>query len=499
MRKVLAALQRNAAAGSPRIVASDPDNAISAPELAARVATLARDLEGAASVVGLYGNNGVDWMVGVLGALLAGKTVLPIPTFFSAAQIGHSLSNAGVSEVIATAGEFDAAQAFGKPVRLVPGRAVNGQWPSTPSFGSLLIYTSGSTGMPKGVLIGPEQLDWSASALAEATSARSNDFYLSVLPLPLLLETICAILVPTLVGASTCFESRLTQSFASGNLSGIAAAFEARRPTSTVLVPQVLAQWTEELTAKRAVAPPTLRFVAVGGAPVPEALSRAARDRGIPVYEGYGLSECSSVVAVNTPAAHKAGTVGRPLPGIGVRIDGGEIVVEGPSVMTSYLGGCPPFRIWRTGDIGSIDADGFLAVHGRKDNLIVTALGRNVSPEWIETMILGDPRVALCCITGHGREHLTALLTPSRAGAAWFASASRADVLALVASACAEAPLYAVPREVVIAPPALLQQMELITANGRFRRGHVSNVIETLSRDQDPMTRTLILRQEQTA
>jgi len=496
MRNVFEALARNASSGPKRIVASDPVSSLTAPELAARVMTLARDLEGGARVVGLYGGNSVDWMVGLLGALLAGKTVVPLATFFSTGQLAHVLDNAGVGEVIAPNNDFDSAQALGRPVRLVPTSGSAHEWPSPQAFGSLVIYTSGSTGSPKGVVIGPDQLDWSAAALAEATSACTRDFHLSVLPLPLLLETICAILVPTLVGASTCFETQLTQSFATGSVRGIAAAFEARRPTTTVLVPQLLAQWAAELTATNAAAPTSLRFVAVGGAPVPEALSRTARDLGIPAFEGYGLSECSSVVAVNTPGAYKPGTVGRPLAGLTVSIEDGEIVVDGPPVMSGYLAKCPVFGRWRTGDLGSLDADGYLTVHGRKDNLIVTALGRNVSPEWIETMLLGDPRIALCCVTGHGREHLTALLVPSRQGGRWFATASRTDVLQMLTKACGEAPSYAVPKDFVLASAEQIKSFDLLTANGRFRRTEVLKAIEALRNSNSLSAPTILLQRE---
>jgi long-subunit acyl-CoA synthetase (AMP-forming) len=491
MRDVLAALSREFKETSQRIAASDDGHRLTASDLACRVATLARDIEFGSPVVGLYGGNGIDWMVGLLGGLLAGKVVVPIPPFFSPSQIAHLLTNAGAGEILATSSEFESAQALGLPVRLIPGRSTAAHWPSGKPTGSLLIYTSGSTGQPKGVLIGSEQLDWSAHALARATGAKPDDLYLSVLPLALLLESICAILIPVLVGARTHFEFSLSQAFASGAMPGIAAAFAARRPTMSVLVPHVLAAWIAELVATGTRAPESLRFVAVGGAPVPAPLAAKAWELGIPVYEGYGLSECCSVVAVNTPGARRTGTVGRPLPGLNVTIEQGEIVVDGPTVMTKYLGACPVLGHWRTGDLGSFDADGFLTVHGRKDNLIVTALGRNVSPEWIEAMLMGDHRIALCCVTGHGKGHLTAVIVASRTGAAWFLKATRADVLAMIAAACRDAPGYAVPQDFVLTTPAELNACNLLTPNGRFRRSLVAELASTLGRQQpDPVQKS---------
>ena len=153
------------------------------------------------------------------------------------------------------------------------------------------------------------------------------------------------------------------------------------------------------------------------------------------------------MVAVNRPGRRTPGTVGEPLPGLTVRIEDGEIVVDGPTVMDGYLRGAPAARPWRTGDLGQFDSSGHLTVYGRKDNLIVTSYGRNVSPEWIEAMLLADPRFAACAVIGHGEPHLSALLIPSAKGARWLAEAPRAHVLLALSIACREAPLYAVPRD----------------------------------------------------
>jgi long-subunit acyl-CoA synthetase (AMP-forming) len=132
-----------------------------------------------------------------------------------------------------------------------------------------------------------------------------------------------------------------------------------------------------------------------------------------------------------------------------VSIDNGEIVVDGPSITDGYLGQERAYGPWRTGDLGEVDRDGFVTVHGRKDSLLVTSFGRNISPEWIETMLLADPRIALCTVTGHGEPHLTAFLIPSPQGAAWFADATRTDIQQLLSDRCSDAPEYAVPRAYV--------------------------------------------------
>jgi long-subunit acyl-CoA synthetase (AMP-forming) len=259
-------------------------------------------------------------------------------------------------------------------------------------------------------------------------------------------------------------------------VTGIAQAFGAYRPTTSVLVPQMLKHWVAELQALGQTAPSSLRFVAVGGAPVPRQIANAAWRLGIPVHEGYGLSECCSVVAVNRPKERRPGTVGQPLSGLSVSIDDGEIVVDGPSITDGYLGQGAANKPWRTGDLGEIDRDGFLTVHGRKDSLLVTAFGRNVSPEWIETMLLADPRIALCVVTGHGEAHLTSLLIPSPAGGAWFATATQAEILELLSDRCSEAPEYAVPREYVVISFEEALNNQLIS-NGRPVRKKIGKFV----------------------
>jgi long-subunit acyl-CoA synthetase (AMP-forming) len=312
--------------------------------------------------------------------------------------------------------------------------------------------------------------------LAAATQASASDSYLSVLPLPLLLETICSIFIPASIGAYVHFDTDLADRAGRGDVTGIAKAFEAYRPTTSVLVPQLLKHWIAELQAAGQQAPSSLRFVAVGGAPVPKQVADVAWRWGIPVHEGYGLSECCSVVAVNRPKERRPGTVGQPLNGLRVSIDKGEIVVDGPSITDGYLGQKSAKRPWPTGDLGAMDRDGFVTVLGRRDNLLVTSFGRNVSPEWIETMVLADPRIALCVVTGHGEPHLTSLLIPSAAGAAWFATATRSEVLELLSDLCSEAPAYAVPSAYVITSFEHALKDQLIS-NGRPVRKNIGRFV----------------------
>ena len=234
--------------------------------------------------------------------------------------------------------------------------------------------------------------------------------------------------------------------------------------------------------------PESLRFVAVGGAPVSETLAARAWELGIPVHEGYGLTECCSVVAVNRPGRRKAGTVGEPLPGLDVRIEEGEVVVSGPTVMAGYLHAKSiTDQPWRTGDLGSLDRDGYLCVTGRKDNLLVTSSGRNISPEWVEAIIAGDARIAACAVLGHGEPHLSVLLIPSPLGERWLMDAPRAHILLWLEQICIDAPAYAVPKDFVVCPATEAKRIGLLTANGRVQRETAKKAYPALKLAQRPI------------
>jgi long-subunit acyl-CoA synthetase (AMP-forming) len=494
MRQLFDAMKRHVSEASEPIAVSDPHGHLSRRELFAAVIALGADLSDQPHrTVGIYAPNGLGWVIAQLACALAGKIVVPLPTFFSPAQLGHVVRDASVELILVSEQTTALAVQSGVPIKLIDIHRLGAGLPDVIDGFGQIIYTSGSTGQPKGVRHLSGQIAWSAAALASATGASAADSYLSVLPLPLLLETICSVFIPALLGAPVHFDTGLAERAGRGDATGIATAFEAHRPTMSVLVPQLLKQWVAELQAVSQTAPSSLRFVAVGGAPVPNRVANAAWSLGIPVHEGYGLSECCSVVAVNRPKERRPGTVGRPLSGLSVSIDDGEIVVDGPSITDGYLGQGPATRPWRTGDLGQIDRDGIVTVHGRKDSLLVTSFGRNISPEWIETMLLSDPRIALCVVTGHGEPHLTALLVPSAQGAAWFANATRTDILELLSDRCSDAPEYAVPRACIVVSLEQALNNQLLS-NGRPVRKNVGKFVQERAAASPLLTSSLPTR-----
>jgi long-subunit acyl-CoA synthetase (AMP-forming) len=485
MYDILQALHCGSRNRSAEVAMADDHSVLTRSELLSRVAGLAHVLKDRPQTLGLIGANGTEWAVAQLAAWVAGKTVVPLPTFFSRTQLEHVLKDAGVDHVIATR-EAVGLASFGIGVTAALAAQSADTIPETSDGAGVIVYTSGSTGHPKGIRLDLEQIEHQSRALAAAIEAGPGDSYLSVLPLTLLLETITAICVPVLVGARTHFASAVAGSVGAGRPSGLHKAFETWRPTTSVLVPQLLSSWIAELEAGGKRAPDSLRFVAVGGAGVPEALAARAWDLGIPAHEGYGLTECCSVVAVNRPGRRRAGTVGEPLPGLDIAIDDGEVVVCGPTIMHGYLHGAPVAGPWRTGDHGSLTPDGFLVVSGRKDALIVASSGRNISPEWIEAMVMSDPGVAACIALADATQQIGVLLIPSTMGERWMMESPRAHVLLWLERLSIDAPAYAVPRDYVVCPAGQAKRLGLLTANGRIVRDSATRAYPALKLARSP-------------
>jgi len=448
------------------------EESISYQDLWRRVGGLAQTAAGLPDRVGLLAPNGIDWLTADLGLWANGQTMVPLPEFFADGQLSHILADAGIDTVLTTETGAARVRALGaKPV--IIGRAEADMPKAGNRQGARIIYTSGSTGRPKGVLLGPEQLRHTCHGLLAAVHPTADDRHLSVLPFPMLLENICGIYLPIMLGGQVHIAASVLALPPLEMAVALAEAALRSQATTTVLVPQLLTAWVLIASVGRVEVPECLRFVAVGGAAVPPSIISRARELGIPAYEGYGLSECCSVVASNVPGGDKPGSVGRPIPGLDVRIaDDGEIIVRGAPVMDGYLAAAKPnaARTWPTGDLGHMDDAGFLYIHGRKDNLIVTANGRNISPEWPETMLAADPRIGRALVLPAPGGGLASVLEPSMLGQAWFDGADNAALQKLTAGLCAGAPDYAVPRRTRSVAVGYFADNDLLTANKRPRR-----------------------------
>ncbi len=165
-----------------------------------------------------------------------------------------------------------------------------------------------------------------------------------------------------------------------------------------------------------------------GGAALGERLGHFFRGIGVTVLEGYGLTETTAATTVNTRAGQRIGSVGRPLPGFGVRVAGdGEVLIRGGHVFTRYRGDDAATSEamrdgwFATGDLGSVDVDGYLTITGRKKEILVTSGGKNVSPGPLEDVVRSNPLVSQALVLGDDRPQITALVTLDPDGvAAWL-------------------------------------------------------------------------------
>ncbi|MBM7490004.1 long-chain acyl-CoA synthetase [Micromonospora luteifusca] len=169
-----------------------------------------------------------------------------------------------------------------------------------------------------------------------------------------------------------------------------------------------------------------------GGAPLGARLGHFFRGIGVTILEGYGLTETSPAAAANLPTGTRIGTVGRPLPGVTIRIDDdGEILISGDLVFQGYwrnetatAEALSSDGWFRTGDLGQLDSDGYLSITGRKKELIVTASGKNVAPAVLEDLVRAHPLISQCVVVGDQKPFIAALVTlDEEALPAWLESA----------------------------------------------------------------------------
>lgn len=365
--------------------------------------------------LGLCGDNGPAWAVADLACLLAGVVCVPVPGFFSPTQVRHLVGQAGLEGLL-----WPAAGGAGDPHR---HRLTDRAWlqalpradtsPPLPPGTAKVTFTSGSTGTPKGVCLSEPQLAATTDALRQRLAGLPLRRHLCLLPLATLLENIAGLYLPLSMGAAV--ELRPLEALGMTGSSRLDAdrllhALHQVRPDSLILVPE-LAAVLVAAGERGLLEGLDFRFLAVGGGKVaPQLLARAAAI-GLPLYEGYGLSECGSVVSLNVPGASRAGSVGRPLDHLRVEIPADrEIRVRGNTHL-GYLGEAAAAGAGlATGDLGYLDRDGYLHVDGRRKHLLITGFGRNISPEWLESELLQALRIPQALVFGDGEPHPSALL-----------------------------------------------------------------------------------------
>lgn len=311
---------------------------------------------------------------------------------------------------------------------------------------AMIVYTSGTMGRPKGVVTRFSALLFQVTAIQDRFHLTSEDRFLSILPLNHLLELTVVLLSALHTGgsviyASSLFPADILRTMRNDRVTiivGVPIFFRALRnnvvgrfASQALLVRSLfraalwIARYLPVRRARRLLFFPlywhlggSLRFFASGGAYLEPSVARFFERLGIPLLQGYGLTETGPVISVNGLGMNRAGSVGKPLPGVDVRIDrahgggDGEILTRGRHVMAGYYRapGLADSAVdeagwFRTGDIGELDADGYLYVTGRRKNVIVLDSGKNVQPEEVEETILECPIVRECCVIGRPAQH----------------------------------------------------------------------------------------------
>jgi long-chain acyl-CoA synthetase len=325
-----------------------------------------------------------------------------------------------------------------------------------------IIYTSGTTGEPKGVMLTHANLTSNATDFSEDFNLSPSDVALSLLPLAHVyertidygyifhgvsvayveqMETVAEALLdvrPTMVAAVPRFYEKIYANIIeTGHRAGgvrekifnwaLRAAAQAapwraygRRVPPGVRLKWHLADWLVYSKIRKGVGG-RIRIFSAGGAPLAPELAEFFWSVHLPVYQGYGLTETSPVVSANSPKLNKVGTVGRPIPHVQVKIaEDGEVLVKGPCVMQGYYRKPDETRAaftadgwFCTGDIGRLDADGFLIITDRKKELLKTAGGKFVAPAPIENSLKTSPYISNAIVVGDRRKFVSVLIVPN--------------------------------------------------------------------------------------
>ncbi|MBK9261584.1 MAG: AMP-binding protein [Polyangiaceae bacterium] len=425
----------------------------------------------------LSGDNQPAWPVAYFGILRAGAIAVPIDPALEARQIGNIVRSSGAKVALwdatveakggrgaralhpeltvydlATFADPDAPASLTAPDLQINGSDI-----------ASIIYTSGTTGDPKGVMLSHDNFTALVAALGPIFPLAQHDRALSVLPLHHTFEFTCGMLLPL---------SRGTRIIYVGELSGerVSKGLQQGRITAMVGVPalwqllerRIVARVKEQGPAAAAVFDwglelnrmlgdkagmnlgrmffgsvhdalgGNVRYLISGGAALPKDTANVFRGLGLPLSEGYGLTEAAPVLTVAKASPKlRPGTVGKPIPNVEIKIANpdangvGEIHARGPNVMLGYAGNEEATAAtidadgWlHTGDLGKFDKRGQLVIVGRKKDVIVTTSGENVYPDDVENMLGGTPHVRELAIVGiddgQGGERVACLAVPER-------------------------------------------------------------------------------------
>ncbi|MET7699589.1 AMP-binding protein [Streptomyces sp. NPDC005485] len=409
---------RRAAYDPEGAAVSDGRQTLTNAQLLRRVRAAAshlRDLGvGPGDVVALKLTNRVEFVLLLFAAWRLGATITPVNPSMTDVEVTRQIADSSARLLVVEdggtgVGDGLATLAVGELYEEEP--ADEDQPPGAdPSALALLIYTSGTTGVPKGVMLDHANIDAMVEMGRQSLQVGPDDRCLLILPLFHVNGIVVSVLTPLLAMASVVIADRF-------NPKSFFDVVERERPTFFSAVPTIysmLAALPDDVRPDTS----SLRFGVCGAAPASaELLTRFEARYGFPLIEGYGLSEGTCGSTINPVAGpRRAGTVGLPFPGQEIRIldvDGtelaqgmdGEVVVRGPNVMRGYLGRPDETAKvivdgWlHTGDVGHLDAEGYLSLVGRSKDMIIRG-GENIYPKEIEDVLAGHSSVLEAAVIG---------------------------------------------------------------------------------------------------
>ena len=398
--------------------------------------------------VGLLAENRIEWLIADMAILAAAAVNVPPHAPLTARQIQFQLHDAGVRWlIVSTHAQLKKISQIrhGLPqlrgLVLMDGEAPEQgavSWRGFVQHGrrqlsrhmeelrrreerlatddlATIIYTSGTTGNPKGVMLTHGNLLSNSLAALQVMSHGLDDLVLNWLPFSHIyahtVDHYICMASGTPVALAEAAETLIQ------NLEDVQPTLFASVPRfyEKVLTSASTTDPEETKRCLRRIFGSRIDWLSSGGAPLSPSIARAYIDAGLLVLQGYGLTETSPIISFNRKNCYKLDTVGRPLPGVEVRIaSDGEVLTRGPNVMKGYWNNpaatAEAIRDgwFYTGDLGELDGDGFLRITGRKKDLLVLSNGKKVGPSFVEGLLLADPCIDQAVVCGEGRNYLCA-------------------------------------------------------------------------------------------
>lgn len=387
--------------------------------------------------VGLWSANCVEWILCDFAILAHGAITVPIHAQMPLERGEQQLRSVGATALISSRPEHVGELLFAdKPLRLCPFDADTTDVPDfvaeCPSPIATIVFTSGTSGPGKAVTLTHRNMLFNAQAAQAVLPFQPGTSMLNFLPFSHIYARVSDVLQSLIAGTELILSDSAhtaqldLQQLQPHYFRAVPSFYEQiyrSSQTNQPPVPEVLTYWIDPSLAENRQLRLRHRFghrirrLYVGGAKLPHWLEQEYLAAGLTILQGYGLTETSPTICVNREREHRIGTVGRPLPGVAIRIaDDGEILTRGPHVFLGYWNDPEATRQvlqdgwFHTGDLGEIDEAGFLTVTGRKSEQIVLSTGRKLMPTRVEQALTRLPGVTQAVVVGEGCPYPIALI-----------------------------------------------------------------------------------------